>query len=168
MHEVFISPVIVDIGGDEHHGNWFHDFGRGTLVCVNPDITGVEQVGNVIYMHGGFEKASLSPDTADQIHLTMVLSAICFLGTEPGHMVMRTIETARVFAKPGAILEVLDMADMITNAAQFLEEKGIPVGRRDLDWGKEEDRALCNKRSAHAMQHHEVGLALLTIPLATV
>ena len=28
-----------------------------------------------------------------------------------------------------------------------------------------DDRALCNRRSAHAIQHYEAGLALLTIPL---
>ena len=165
MIEVLQFPVTIDIGGTDHHGNWHNEYGEGTLVCVSPDFTGYRSEGNVIYMQGGLEGVPLPPDTADQIHLTMVLFAICFAGTEPGPVVMRTVETAKAFAKPGATLEVLDMAYTVESAAQFLEGRGIKTQRRDLDWGKEKDRALCNKRSAHAIQHHEVGLALMTIPL---
>lgn len=165
----FSRPVVVDIGGEEHHANTFRKAAcPGTLICVNPKygiVAGDPNGGNVLYVPGGYEGVGLPKGIADEVQLNFVVTFVSSFALPFIDVVTATITTARSFVKPGVYLEVLDTFRPLQVVAGDLRKKRFQPELRQLDSYDPDDRKLYYERSYHAPMHESVGLGLLRIPL---
>lgn len=169
FYSQFPQPVVVDIGGDEHHARTFWKAAyAGTLICVNPIYEVVSEYveDNVLYVPGGYEGVQLPRAIADEVQLNFVVMFVASLSLPPIDVVTTSIATARSFAKPGVYLEVMDRFCTLEAVARDLQKKRFRPELRQLDPEKKSgDRRLCYERSSHAPMYASIGIGLLKISL---
>lgn len=169
FYSQFPRPVVVDIGGGEHHAKTFWKTAYpGTLICVNPIYEAVSEYSekNVLCVPGGYEGVQLPRALADEVQLNFVVMFVASLSLPPIDVVTTSIATARSFAKPGVYLEVMDGFRTLETVARDLRKKRFRPELRQLDPEKKSgDRRLCYERSSHAPMYASIELGLLKIPL---